>query len=288
MPSFRPFAGTGTLSRTIELSSDSGHAGVVITPDGSLLLVTNNERHCVTVLDVHRGTAVQEFGTQGAGRLEFDEPQKLCCSSDGKVIIADSGNKRLQEVTVTGEYCRFIGSGSFDGQAVHAVACDGVHVVAGKGGPVVSGSLIYVFAYSSGAYLRRLGRHGDELGCCSGLRFLPSVDPERVEHQIIVADCVQGNTTVFELDGTMVKRLTDGVSGLFFDIDVVGEDQLLVVTKSQEVRLLHNTALAPLIVNWWGGKGSGPGTFEEPTAIAIGDGVVYVLDAYRSVLQVYY
>lgn len=64
--------------RTIRTPSSTGNAGLAVSPDGTLLAVSNEDFHSVSILRVCDGSMVSSFGSRGSSVGEFDSPTKLC------------------------------------------------------------------------------------------------------------------------------------------------------------------------------------------------------------------
>jgi DNA-binding beta-propeller fold protein YncE len=56
------------------------------------------------------GRFVAEFGSLGSGPEQFNNPQGLAVHSSGRVIVADSGNRRLQVLSFDGANFGFLRS----------------------------------------------------------------------------------------------------------------------------------------------------------------------------------
>ena len=82
----------GHVIRT--LATESGPQGVVVTPDGYVLVVeTGRDR---VVVFSPQGEHVHQWGSNGSAPGQFYFPRSGALLPDGRVVIADSGNNRIQ------------------------------------------------------------------------------------------------------------------------------------------------------------------------------------------------
>lgn len=93
----------GSHLTTLHIHSSSLNRGIAISPDGTLLVVSNAETNMISVYNLpsRPSDAVvvkAEFGGKGSGPNQFDSPQKLCFSprNSDHILIADCFNKRVQ------------------------------------------------------------------------------------------------------------------------------------------------------------------------------------------------
>jgi DNA-binding beta-propeller fold protein YncE len=73
------------------------------------ILVADSGNHRIQVFD-SLGNFVGAYGTQGSGAGQFNAPQGLAIDSQGRVIVADSGNDRLVFLNFNGQTLSFLGS----------------------------------------------------------------------------------------------------------------------------------------------------------------------------------
>ena len=73
--------------------------GVVVNQRGEVV-VTECDGDCVSVLS-QCGKKLRSFGTKGSGHGQFNEPRGVTVDS---ILVADTGNNRLQKFTATGEF----------------------------------------------------------------------------------------------------------------------------------------------------------------------------------------
>lgn len=77
------------------------------SPDGSALYVTDRANARVQVVDAE-GNSRLLFGSYGREPGRFRDPKDLAWGADGNLIVADSGNHRLQVFTPEGKFLRVV------------------------------------------------------------------------------------------------------------------------------------------------------------------------------------
>jgi len=96
-------------SRPGELNYPSG---VAIDDDRHRIIVTDTENHRVQVLSSIDGSFLFEFGSQGDQPCQFKLPEGLCIDNQGRIIVADTNNQRLQAFTHEGHHISSFDCGS--------------------------------------------------------------------------------------------------------------------------------------------------------------------------------
>ena len=95
------FSDDGKFARVIRLPEKSEPLqypyDLRVTKD-NLIYVIENKSARLTVMQLD-GTIVGRFGKPGRGMHEFYQPWDLAVLSDGRVLVADTGNHRLVELT---------------------------------------------------------------------------------------------------------------------------------------------------------------------------------------------
>jgi iron(III) transport system ATP-binding protein len=95
------FSDDGKFARVIRLPEKSAPLeypyDLRVTKD-NLIYVIENKSARLTVMTLD-GTIVGRFGKPGRGMHEFYQPWDLTVLSDGRVLVADTGNHRLVELT---------------------------------------------------------------------------------------------------------------------------------------------------------------------------------------------
>ena len=76
----------------------------------SHLIVAEAPKHCITIINTASGEVINRFGQEGSREIEFISPTGVSLMHNGQIVVADSGNHRLQVVTVEGAFVAAVGS----------------------------------------------------------------------------------------------------------------------------------------------------------------------------------
>jgi len=79
-------------------------SGIAVDDDRRRIIVTDTENHRVQVLSSIDGSFLFEFGSQGNQPCQFKLPEGLCIANQGRIIVADTNNQRLQAFTHEGHH----------------------------------------------------------------------------------------------------------------------------------------------------------------------------------------
>lgn len=69
--------------------------GCVVDPKCGLVIVSEEEGHCVTIL-TRDGMLVREFGSIGEANGQFRSPAAVALTSTGDIAVVDQTNHRIQ------------------------------------------------------------------------------------------------------------------------------------------------------------------------------------------------
>ena len=83
--------------------------GLAITREGHLIVVVN-DKHCITIIDPTNGRKIRSFGQHGSGQVQFNSPSGVAVTQDGRIVVADCYNHRLQVLTAEGAFIATVGS----------------------------------------------------------------------------------------------------------------------------------------------------------------------------------
>ena len=78
--------------------------GITIDDDRHRIIVTDTYNHRVQVLSSIDGSFLFEFGSKGDQPCQFRNPHGVCIDNQGRIIVADSNNNRLQSFTHEGHH----------------------------------------------------------------------------------------------------------------------------------------------------------------------------------------
>ena len=276
----------GKFVRKIALqSSADNNFGLVVSPD-SAHMVTSHSDHTLSVYSLPGGEHTRTFGSDGAGKGQFKCPAKLCFSAAGNILVAEWGNKRVQEVTLTGNHVRFIGVGVIETQ-IYGIAAnaDLILVVKYNG---TSNNRIMMFDVVTGACIRAFGDYGDAPGQlmrnCFGIRFTPD------SRHITLAESNgrgRGRLSVFTLAGEFVRCILVSELKDAGDVEFAANGDIIVCDGSPKHRICVYSADSSTLLRQWGGYGDADGEFKLPAALAMCGGQLYVLDQYTKRVQVF-
>lgn len=243
-----------------------------------MLAVSNERHHNVSLYDAESGLLLGQFGSLGAHAGRFDTPKRLCFTHEGNLLVAEYGNKRIQEVREMGEPVRLVGVGVFSG-GVHGVACTSDVIVASQ---VLSpASMINVFDFTGGELLHSFGTFDAVRDCFSVC--LGSILGKAL--CVIVPEYSNSQLTAFTLEGEVVRHF--GAKGLSGPSDVCqtrSDGELVVVDNSAHI--IHVLAGNDLLKSF-GGNGYKDGEFQNPQAVARFGNTFFVLDWNSCRIQVF-
>ncbi|XP_054722216.1 tripartite motif-containing protein 2-like isoform X2 [Uloborus diversus] len=206
---------------------------------------------------------ILKIGNRGRGRGEFTNPQGVCCTSDGKIVVADSNNQCVQVfASGTGEFrLRFGARGRSPGQMQRptgvTILPNGNYVVADYENKWVS-----IFD-SYGKYVSRIG-----IGKLLGPK---GVTVDKNGH-IIVVDNKGNNVLVFQENGKLLYKFGSRPSepGRF-----TGPHYAAVNSRNQIVVSDFHSHCVKIFdseggfLSSFGSNGEGNGQFNAPTGVAI-------------------
>ena len=265
--------------------SAAGNCGLAISPD-SAYMVTSYGDCTLSVYSLPGGEHIRTFGSEGAGKGEFHMPGKLTFSVAGNILVTECYNKRVQEVTLTGDHVRFVGVGVID-DGIYSIAANVELIVVGKW-DCTSNNRIMMFDAVTGAFVRAFGDCGAAPGqlmkCCNGIRFA------RDSRHIIVAEgngYGKGRLSVFTLAGEFVRCIGDGELTDAGDVEFANNGDVIACDRYPVQCIGVYFADGNTLLRQWGDFGNADGQFDCSTALAMCGGQLYVLDEYRHSVQVF-
>ena len=275
------------------VGAQGSNRGLAISPDEAWMAITHGGSHIYSVsvfsLPLQRCKRSVTVGTKGRGKGQFDGPMRVCFTPAGTILVAEWGNKRIQEILVTGEHVGFIGYGVID-DSICGIAADDKFVVATKCGNT-SGNRVLLFDAKSGHLVTQFGEYGSAPGQlmrnCTGVRILPGSG-----HVIISEDNYAGvgRLSVFTINGEFVKVVSklaelQGSS----DVEVLADGEIAAIDVYKSVATQTHRVCVYSAGDGGLRLGIGhnsstkdPLTFFSPQALAYcrASGRLYVLDDY--------
>jgi tripartite motif-containing protein 71 len=261
-----------------------GAEGVSIDSEGHLW-VTCQEAYKFGQIDElsSTGSLLAHFAEEGAGNGQFKQAAQIIALTEGKLLVADAGNNRVQEITSKDEYV----SQFHEREGGAPLKFDHPTALATTGGDLWvadSENDRVQEATTTGSFVRSTGSKGT-----GNAQF---EDPQGVavdsEGHVWVADT--GNDRVQELssEGAYIRQLgSKGTGNSQFQEPVAiaaNEGTIYVVDRGNNRVQKFNSKGE--YTGQFGGIGSGEGQLRSPDAIAIGkEGHIWVADAGNHRLQ---
>jgi len=242
-----------------ELKSRSG-----IQPDHQL---SRSGRWSLSGDDGSRLHLLTKFGSWGRGTGELLNPRFLL-PLENSVLVADSGNDRLQIFSADGTPKRVI-LGSRPGHPT-GLATDGVHIWVADS----SNCSVAKVRLPDGSDVLRTGSYGSDANEFSGPEGLALV-----HGMLFVAD--QGNHRIVMLDAaTLTWRGAFGSKGSGcgqlcnpVGLTAIGDELYVRDTSNHRIQVFdvsgaHGAGVCGAYLRSFGGPGKAPGQFDEPTGMA--------------------
>ena len=85
--------------------------GICMGPQGNTVMLSDIENYTIWVVDLE-GNRILAFGSKGNGLYEFEDPRGICVS-ESRILVADSGNKRIQVFDTQYSFLSSISTGQF-------------------------------------------------------------------------------------------------------------------------------------------------------------------------------
>lgn len=190
----------GELSGAYEI--DFSIAGLAVNKDASLFAVSDYSGNSVSVFKLPMGETLEKFGEKGSGFGQFDGPLRLCFTLHDTLLVADSNNKRVQEVTFAGNHVRFVQSDEITETVLHVTCNADVIVLTQR----TIKSWLCVFEMRTGSFLRSFGASGSGPGKLSKFWDTTLTFDGTA---LLIADSVVKRISVISLDGTFLRTIGD-------------------------------------------------------------------------------
>lgn len=223
------------------------------------------------------GALARTIGDIGSGATQFARPFRACFTPTDNILVAEFSNNRLQELTVEGVHKRFIPLPSALG-----VACNGT-VIVGSAYRTM-GPQVTVFAYDTGAVLRQFGAYGRAVGQvanASGIRIAPD------GRTLYFSEYVANRVSMWTLEGEFIRTVGDEMaSGERSDVELGGNGEI-IVSSYRNGNITVFSADGTERLRQFGERGTTAGKFNNPSALAVRNNRLYVLDTYSPRVQIF-
>ena len=277
------FLARGEHVATLHIDVSAGLRGLTLTADGNWMLVSNIHTHKLLVYRTADCSWVRTFGSRGERPGQFFLPGSLCMTAMDTVLVAESGNRRIQEVTVAGVHHRFIGLGVFD-DSLCGLAVHGDTIAAGQCG-YTSSYRVVLFNYACGTLLRRFGMWGDDIG---KVRHVSAMQFTRDGRHLVITDHPSGHATVMTVRGALVRHIGLGVLEVGMNAVALTCTGEVVVADSNNHRICVFSGDDGTLLRTWGTRGKGDGQFSDTIEVlAVCGSRLYVPDFYTARIQVF-
>jgi len=272
----------GVYVTTLSVNGEGFKRGLAITSDSSHMVVSHFATDQLSVYRLSDGSHVRSFGSNGAAAGQFNQPLGLCMTKENTVLVADFGNKRIQEMTLESGHVKCIGAGVIN-DFVADIAMHGDVVAVGKfGGPTPD--RIMLFSYTSGALLSQFGAFGSGEGQyynVTGMEF--TADGKH----LIIADFSNERVSLTTVEGVFVRSIGAGVLGGGYKDVTFNSAGEVVVADHWNHRVCVFSPSDGTLLRTWSANGTGNSEINSPTALATSRNRLYVLGQNGACVQVF-
>lgn len=179
----------GQLSGPVDLTMDA--AGDVIVADTENHRIQKFARDGSLVWSI--GKAGPDGPAPGSGPGEFTQPKDVAVTADGTILVADSGNRRVQRLSAAGAPLATYAM-TFSPQSMSVDAGGAMYMADTSGNRIVK-------AGAAGQFVRQWGRFGDQAG-----EFDAPFDASVASGFVYVADSNNARIQKFDTDGGFVSQ----------------------------------------------------------------------------------
>jgi DNA-binding beta-propeller fold protein YncE len=264
---------------TIRIKNRHSNVGLALNPAASLMAVSNEDAHTVTLYSLPGGDKLKTIGGRIFGA--FNHPMGICFTLLDTVLVADAWNSRIVEVATTGKILRTVAPTGRKLTHIYDVTCNAEVIVISQ--PTHADDNIVVLDLLSGNEVRKFGGDG-VLRHCSCVRLT-------TDGNYIVA-LTKFRIVTFTISGSFVKSVSlapyfvrDGQSSL---CQSTTGDFILPIRVKRGHNIAMFSAVTGEVVGHFGALGEGNGQFCKPAAVVSGFGRLYVLDGESDRVQVFW
>ncbi|CAB3363657.1 Hypothetical predicted protein [Cloeon dipterum] len=228
------------------------------------------------------------IGQEGDGQGQFCRPWGVACDKEGRIVVADRSNNRVQVFEADGTFRHMFGEhgpgpGHFDRPAGVAVDAQGRIIVADK-----DNHRIQIFTFE-GVFLLKFGEKGTKPGQFN----YPWDVATDADSRIVVSDTRNHRVQLFDRNGNFLSKYGfESSSNMWKHFDSPrgvcwGPNRSVIVTDFNNHRLV---VIEPSFSNarFIGGEGSNPNQFLRPQGVAVDEeGHIIVADSRNNRVQIF-
>ncbi len=257
---------------------------------------------------------VQTIGQEGTGQLQFKEPRAVAIGVNGTILVADTGNKRVQMLDADGKFIGAIDGGDekfvepfdlvttsigdiivldseqgwlyrFDpnGKPIGRFGGPSAQFFHPRGLSIDPSDHLYV-ADTGGSRIVKLSLTGERLqvfgtkGTGKGQFIEPSDGAVDYDGFLYATDVPNRRIQLFSADGRFMLEFQIPAAGAFNGPHIAfAPDQTLLVTAPEPHKIQRYSRDGKL-VGEWGGFGQQPNQFRLPTGITVDGNFVWIAD----------
>lgn len=254
--------------------------GVALCGNGNII-VSESAAHRITVID-EEGRKLQSFGSEGMGECQFQMPCGIAVTVDDHILVADSQNNRIQQLTMDGKF-----------------------IASTEGGQDVLNLPTSVAIYPSG-HVFVVDKHQHIQVFDKDLKPVHAVEfrgpkssrPKAVsaltfnsEGMMYITDRGSGRVKVFDPSGNLLQQFENTKNWnrqLCRPEGVAIDNTGTVFVTEKDGHCVSMFTQNGQFLNSFGSKGSGPGQFNKPRGVAVDSTRnVYVCDSENDRLVVF-
>ncbi len=272
-----PVERLGTLGVPILLINDiKCSLGVSINKREEIVFTSQREENGILIFS-SVGEKLRSFGTPGSEEGQFRNPVGVAVDDEGNILVADSGNHRIQKFTASGQFLEVVGTkgeGPLQFNSPFGLSFN------------ASNNKIYVTEYNNHrvqvlksdlSFSAIFGRKGEASREFSGPCDI-SCDSTG---NVYVADTFNSRIQVFTSEGTSLRKFESQGQPTGLAID--GNDVVYVSNREGCINLF---SCRGEFVASYGLRGEGPGQFKTPNGLAVSRlGIIYVCDTGNNRIQ---
>ena len=200
------------------------HPSGVSYVNNNEILIADQCNHRIQHINIQTGTLVKSFGKCGVRKGELRNPLHVCLDDEGRIVVTEWGNDRIQVLSQEGETILTFGDRGPEklNGPTSCIPYKNMFLVADK-----DNNNIKVFD-QTGTYLYKFGKQGNEDGQFNWPRGI-LLDSS---NNLLVCDFNNNRVQQFSLDGRFTGKTTADLPGPF-GIATAPDGRILVTTANK-------------------------------------------------------